>query len=73
MQTNFITHCGYLLVYMFFLPLPLSGVFHEIDDGRAREYKNADAVDSKQNEVYSEVIPRAKNQAWPLIPSKDRV
>lgn len=65
--------CGYLLVYVFFLPLPLSSVFHEICNGQAREYKNTDAVDNKQNEVNSGVITGAKNQTWPLTPSNVHV
>lgn len=64
--------CGYLLVYMFFLSLPLSWVFHEIDGGQAKKYKNADAVD-KQNYVHSDAIPGVRNQAWPLTPSNDCV
>lgn len=65
--------CGYLLVYMFFLPLPLSSVFHDIGDGQAREYRNADAVNNKQNWVNSGLTSRVKNQAWPFTLSKDHV
>lgn len=44
-----------------------------MDDAGVRGDKNADAADNKQNEVNSDVIPREKDQAWPLTSSNDHV
>lgn len=44
-----------------------------MDGAQVRGDKNADAADSKQNEVNSDVIPREKDQVWPLVPGNDHV